>query len=272
MGIVDTVRTVGSRASDENITFYASSIAYYAFFSIVPMLLLALALGSLLGGEAFTERIVGLVGDNLSSSGEQLVTQAVENQSGQVGGSIVGLVGLLWSAIKVVRAIDMAFDEIYASDVETGLVRQVLDGLTVLVLVGVGVVVMVGAGTVISRPSLAAVPYLELVGWLVLIVGLVVVFLPLYYVMPPKSMTVGEAFPGTLVAAVGWLVLQAGFQVYSTHAASFEAYGAIGGVLLFLTWLYFAGILLLLGAVVNAVIAQSGQASADRNSGAPASE
>lgn len=250
------IRKIASRASDEHITFYASSIAYYAFFSIIPLLLLTLAIGSFVGEEAFAERIIATVEGHLSASGREIVSQTLEDQSGQVGASVVGVLGLAWSAVKVVRAIDMAFDEVYAADVETPFTRQVLDGLVVLGLVGVSVTLMIGVGTFISRPTIVELPYVDIVGWTVLVVGLAIVFLPLYYVMPPQRMSVTAALPGTIVVSVGWLILQAGFQLYSRYAAGFEAYGFIGGVLLFLTWLYFASILLLLGAVVNAVFEQ----------------
>ncbi|MDG5819790.1 YihY/virulence factor BrkB family protein [Natronococcus sp. A-GB7] len=256
MSRFDSIRTIASRASDEHITFYASSIAYYAFFSVIPLLLLTLAIGSFVGQEAFAERIIAAVEEHLSASGREIVSQTLENQSGQVGASIVGVLGLAWSAVKVVRAIDMAFDEVYAADVETPFTRQILDGIVVLGLVGVGVSLMVGIGTFISRPTIVDLPYVDIVGWTVLVVGLTIVFLPMYYVMPPQQMSLAAALPGTLVVSVGWLFLQAGFQLYSSYAAGFEAYGVIGGVLLFLTWLYFASTLLLLGAVVNAVLEQ----------------
>lgn len=254
MGTIETVRTVAGQMSEDNVSFLAASIAYYAFFSIVPLLLLTLSIGSFIGGEAFAERIVGVVGEHLSSSGQELVSGAVYNPEGRAGASIVGVLGLTWSAIKVMRAVDTSFDVIYAHTLETSLVTQIKNGLTVLVLVGVGVVVMVGAGTVIGQPGFVDVPYVNVLGWIVLVVGLFVVFLPLYYVMPPHEMTVRKALPGTLIAAIGWVFLQVGFQIYSTRAANFEAYGILGGVLLFLTWLYFAAILVLLGAVVNAVL------------------
>lgn len=273
MGVSDTVRTIISRAHEEHITFFASSIAYYAFFSIIPLLLLTLSIGSLIGGEAFAERIVAAVEEHLSSSGQEVISQAIENSSGQIGASIAGLVGLVWSAIKVIRAIDVAFDEIYASTVETSLTRQIRNGLTVLGLIGTGITVMVAVGAVIQRPTSAGVPYINLFSWLVLITGLVIVFLPLYYVMPPQQMTISKAFPGTVVAAVGWIFLQAGFQLYSSHASNYEAYGLIGGILLFLTWLYFAGILLLFGAVVNAVLEQDRERmSPNQDPSAPTTE
>lgn len=250
-----TARTVVDRVSDDNVTFLAASIAYYAFFSIVPLLLLTLSVGSLIGGEAFAERLVALVSDQLSTSGEELVSDAIANPEGRAGASIAGLLGLTWAAIKVFRAVDMSFDQIYDSDLATSLPRQIRNGLTVLVLVGAGAAVMVGLGTLIRRPPVD-VPFLGLVSLLALLLGLIVVFLPLYYVMPPVKMTVRAALPGTLVAAVGWIGLQIGFQIYTAYAANFEAYGLLGGVLLFLTWLYFGAILLLLGGVVNAVLAE----------------
>lgn len=82
-----------------------------------------------------------------------------------------------------------------------------------------------------------------------------IVFLPLYYVMPPVDVSAREALPGTAVAAVGWLVLQFGFQIYVANAGNYQAYGLLGAVLLFQTWLYFASILVLMGAVVNVVLA-----------------
>ncbi|MUV58229.1 YihY/virulence factor BrkB family protein, partial [Halogeometricum sp. CBA1124] len=49
-------------------------------------------------------------------------------------------------------------------------------------------------------------------------------------------------------------MLEVGFQVYAANAGRYEAYGVIGGVLLLLTWLYFSGLVVLLGAAVNAVL------------------
>lgn len=248
-------RTIVDKVSEDNVTFLAASIAYYAFFSIVPLLLLTLSIGSLLGGEAFAERLVALVGEHLSASGEELISDAVSNPDGRAGASIIGLIALTWAAIKVIRAVDSSFDRIYDHSLATPLLRQVRNGLTVLLLVGSGTVVMIGVGTLIRRPPID-VPFLDLFGMLALVLGLIVVFLPLYYVMPPIEMTVRKALPGTLVAAFGWIGLQIGFQIYTAYAANFEAYGLLGGVLLFLTWLYFGAILLLLGAVVNAVLAE----------------
>lgn len=255
MGAVATLRAIVGRARKEQLSLLAASIAYYAFFSIIPLLLLALAVGSLVGGQAFADRLVGLVGDQLSAQGQTVIEQALTSPTGRGGASVAGLVGLLWGALKVFRAVDVAFDQVYQAEADSSLVRQIVDGILVLTLVGLAVIVMVGLGAVLRRAAMIDVPGISVLGWIGLLVGLVVVFLPVFYVLPPVDVRLREVLPGTVFAVVGWLLLQAGFQLYATNAGDYQAYGLLGAVLLFLTWLYFAGILVLLGATINAVLA-----------------
>lgn len=250
-----TVRSILELVKEQNVTFLAASVAYYAFVSVVPLLLLALAIGSLLGGEAFAQQIVSAAQGQLSGQGATVIEQALTASSGRAGASVASIVALTWSALKVFRGTDLAFDEVYGLEAETGLLGQVKDGLIVLATVGLAAVLMIGLGVVLGQAARIGIPFIGVLGYVALVVGLVAVFLPLYYVMPPVEMTAREALPGALVAAVGWLVLQVGFQIYAANAGSYAAYGLLGAVLLFLTWLYFAAVLVLVGAVVNVVLA-----------------
>lgn len=250
-----TVRSILELVKEQNVTFLAASVAYYAFISVIPLLLLALAIGSFLGGEAFAQQIVSTAQGQLSGQGATVVEQALTASSGRAGASVASIVALTWSALKVFRGMDLAFDEVYGLQAETGLVGQVKDGLVVLATVGLAAVLMIGLGVVLGQAARIGIPFIGVLGYVALIVGLVAIFLPLYYVMPPVEMTAREALPGTIVAAVGWLVLQVGFQIYAANAGDYAAYGILGAVLLFLTWLYFAAVLVLVGAVVNVVLA-----------------
>lgn len=255
MGVTNTTRSVVDRARDQQLTLLAAGIAYYAFFSIIPLLLLVLAIGSLVGGQAFADRIVGLIGSQLSSQGRTVIEGALTNPSGRGGASLVGVVGLLWGALKVFRALDVSFDQVYLVDGDASIVRQVLHGIVVLAFGGLAAVVMVGTGAVIQLAGQFGIPGGSALGWVVLGLGLLVAFLPIFYVMPPVDVAVREVLPGAIFAIAGWFLLQAGFQVYAANAGSYQAYGLIGAVLLFLTWLYFASVIVLLGAAINAVLA-----------------
>jgi len=87
-----------------------------------------------------------------------------------------------------------------------------------------------------------------------LIVALTLAFLPMYYVFPDVSLSVREVLPGTVLAAVGWTALQAGFQLYVEFSATNQLYGTIGGIILLLTWLYLGAALVLIGGAVNVVL------------------
>jgi membrane protein len=268
MSAIRTTRSIVGVVQEENVSFLAASVAYYAFFSIIPLLLLALAIGSLLGGQAFAQGVVSAVQGQLSSQGATVIEGALTSPTGRAGASVASLIALTWSALKVFRGLDLAFDEVYGMEPQTGLIEQVKDGLTVLVTVGLGVVLMIGLGVLLGRPTLLAIPYANLLGYVALVVGLGIVFLPLYYVMPPVDVSVREAIPGTVLLALGWIVLQAGFQVYAANAGDYQAYGLLGAILLFLTWLYFASMLVLVGAAVNAVLGGRNRPGADANTGA----
>lgn len=254
-GIRSTVRAVVTLATQRELSFLAGGVAFFAFFSLLPLLLLVLAVGSAVGGEAFATQIVSLVEAYLSEEGETVVDEALADGAGAVGFSVVSIVALLWSALKVFRAIDVAFDRIYQVEARTSLPRQLFNALVVLVAIGVGVALLVAVQPVTARLAADAGLSPRLIGVALTAAGLAVVFAPIYYVMPPVSIRLREVIPGTVGVVVGLLVLQQVFQVYAAQAGQYQAYGIIGAVLLFLLWLYFGSMILLGGVILNAAFA-----------------
>ena len=194
----------------------------------------------------------------LAPAGQEVLRAALTDRAGLGGATLVGLVVLVWGALKAFRALDRAFSLVYGSTGE-GLVDAIVNAVVALAAVGVAVGVMLVAGAAVA---LLPGPLVGPVGALPLALTLVVVFLPLYYLFPGVDVSVGEILPGAALAAVGWTVLGAAFQLYATLAAGTSIYGLLGAVLLALTWFYLGALVLLLGATVNAV--RSGRAPVDR--------
>ena len=238
---------------EREITFLAASISYYTLVSLVPLLVLALVLASLVGGPAFTARVEELVSGYLLPTGADLVGEALADRTAQGGLGAISLVLTVWGALKVFRGLDTAFSRIYDTPTR-GLVSQLTDGTLAMASIGVGFVGVVALGTVIAVLDL---PLAEVVAPLVLLGALAVAFLPLYYVFPDVETTVREALPGAGFAAVGWTVLGTLFGVY-VQATGGSAAGAMGALLLLVTWFYASGVVLLTGAVVNVVLTDGG--------------
>ena len=248
-----SVRKIVTEARDQEITFLAASIAYYAFVSILPMLLLALAIATFFGGEALATRIASAAGDVLTPAGQSQLQDIILDQTGRAGATIVGTLVLLWSTLRMFRGLDEAFSRVYDVESPKGFLDTVADALVVVGVIGLAVAAMVLAGILLS--FLPDVPFAGLLSTVALIVALGIVFLPLYYFFPDVDVSLREAIPGAIVATLGWTVLQIGFRIYVQQSTRFDIYGVLGGALVLVTWLYFGAVLLLAGAVVNVVLA-----------------
>ncbi len=249
-------RTFVGEVQEKEITFIAASLAYYAFVSLIPLILLLLVVVSIIGGQGLADQISELAGGVLSPSGEGIITDAISNQGGAAGATVVSVLALLWSALKVFRGLDTAFSRAYGRKAD-GIVTQLKNGLVTLVAVILGIVITVGIGAAVALwpvdVVVAGISAVAVVGTIATLCGLALTLLPLYYFLPGGGVTVREALPGAVFAAIGWTVLQIVFRFYTAWAGNYEAYGVLGAVLLLVTLLYFAGMVLLLGVVLNAV-------------------
>ena len=241
--VVDVIRT-------REVTFLAAGISYYTLVSLVPLLVLALVVATLLGGPELTARVQDLLNEYLLPAGSGLVEEALADQTSQGGLGVVSLTLTVWGALKVFRGLDKAFTTIYGTG-EHGLLSQLKDGTVALVSMGVGLLGVVALGTVIALIDL---PGAALVAPFVLLAGLSLAFLPLYYVYPEvPDFSAREALPGAVVAAVGWTALGTFFGVYADVAGG-SVTGALGALLLLVTWFYLSGVVLLSAAAVNVVL------------------
>lgn len=251
---VALVRSIISLGTSRDISFLAGAIAFFAFLSLIPATLLVVTVGSLVGGDQFAMRIVDSIGSYLSAEGSQILTTALTDASGLTRISLVGGVVLFWSALRVFRAIDIAFDRVYEQQGTTPLLEQIKNGVVVIGVISVGGIALLVTELIVDRIAGGMVSMLAI--WVLLLSGLVVVLLPLYYILPPIRRPITEILPGTLVAVVGLVVLRQTFQFYAARAGQYEAFGLVGVVLLFLLWLYFGSLILVAGAVVNAAVAE----------------
>lgn len=248
----ETTLTAVYLARHRDVSFLAGGIAFFAFLSLIPAMVLVLAVGSLVGGEAFAGRVLALVESYLSAEGTQILSEALEDSRGLAGVSAISGGFLLWSSLKVFRAIDVAFDRVYRIDGSTSLLEQLRNGTVVSLVITAGIGVLLAVQTLLAQ--IAGVGMLAFLGWPATVTGLFVVLFPLYYWLPPVEQSVRAVLPGTCFGVVGIVVLGQSFESYTVLASQYQAYGAAGAVLLFLLWLYFGALILIGGAVVNAAI------------------
>jgi len=235
-------------ARSQQLSFMAAAIAYYAFLSVVPLVIVGLTVASMVAGERVATRVLDTIGQYLTPEAASLVEESIVAAPGRGSVTAIGLVVLLWGALRVFRALGVAFSRIYGSDSVKPLGEQLVDALVVLVAVAAAVASTTAVGVLLPLSALPMASAASVLGLMVL----VVVFFPLYYVFPARDMRVREALPGAIFASIGWTALGLVFGIYATTVGGFEVYGLLGGVVLLLVWFYFGGLCLLLGAAINA--------------------
>jgi membrane protein len=239
--IVHEIRT-------ERVTFMAGSIAYHAFVSLLPLFLLLLAVASTVGSRRLESNLLELTGAALTPGASEALVAELQRTS--TGASVVGLLVLLWGTLRIFRGLDTAFSDIYESEAENTLLDQFSDAAVVFL--------SVGAAVLLAAAVESALPELEGGAWLLqrllVVVGLALVFLPMYYVFPDEAdITVPEVLPGVAFAAVGIATFETLFGVYLRYSGQQPRSSLLAGVLVLLTWLYITGLVVLVGVVINAV-------------------
>lgn len=234
-------------AREEKLTFVAGSIAYHAFLSILPLLLLVFALVNRTGTVALGDAAVRIMQAVLTEDASAVIQQGLVDSDASV--SLLGVVFLVWGALRIFRGLDTAFSDIYETGRANTFVDQLGDGLLLLVTVTLAIV---AAGVVGRHVTVSGDGWLALgLRGLLTTAGLFVVLYPMYYVFPDADVSVLEVVPGAAFAAVGITI---GQVLFATFKAGGPGGNLVASILLLLTWLYVVGLVILLGVAINAVL------------------
>jgi membrane protein len=252
---------------EDNLTDWAAALTYYAVLAIFPALIVLVSILGLVG-ESATQPLIDNLGTVAPGPAKDIFTNAVKNLQGSQGAAgvlfVVGLLGALWSASGYVAAFMRASNAIY--DIEEGRpvwkTLPVRVGLTIVLLVLLALstmaVVLTGSlaekfGNIVGIGN-TAVTVWNIAKWPVLLVIVSFMFALLYWAAPNvKQPGFRWVSPGGIVAVIGWLIASAGFAFYVASFGSYnKTYGALGGVVVFLVWLWISNIVILLGAEFNA--------------------
>jgi membrane protein len=236
----------------ENITFMAGSIAYHAFVSLLPLLILLLSVASFIGNQSFEQAIFDVARAMLSQRAQETFIVEIRRSTRSTSISVVGGLVLLWGTLRIFRGLDTAFSDIYETEEENTLPNQIIDGIVVLIAVGMAIVV---SGYLTDLVRLGNPRLNSLVGAGMAVFGLMLAFLPMYVMFPDTPVTLKEVIPGTLFTAVGLTVFKSLFGLYLQFSSRGDDGTIVGAIVVLLTWLYFSGLVILLGVVINAVLA-----------------
>lgn len=274
------VRTVQEFSKDEMST-YASALAYQMLFSLFPFLLFLIALIGFLHLPDFFSWLREQAGMVLPPKALDSVNPVIDQLQQSKGGLLsFGIIAALWTASAGIRSLMSALNAAY--DVEEGRPAWKRLPLSVLYTVGLAGMLLCAAALMVLGPQvmnwIAAHIGLEsltvtiwtLARWPIVVVLLMAAVALIYYLIPDVDQSFRFLTPGSVLAVVVWIIASVGFAYYVQNFADYNAmYGSIGAIIILLLYFYISSAVLLLGAEMNAVIEHMSEEGKDKGEKAP---
>jgi len=256
----------------EDLQGLAAEVAYHFLFSVVPLLIFLTALSGFISDAVGTsdalKGITEWLFENLPASTATAVREPVVDVISNKSGSLLSFGGLLalWGGKNamgaLIKALNIAFN---VKETRSWVKRQlVATGLTLalgLAIVAASSFFLAGSFIGEGVASWLGLGHVWTVTWAILrwpaILALLIGALAfLYWAGPNVDVSFRWLSAGSVVAVVLWGLATLGLSTYFRFFGGYaETYGALGGVLAFVFWLYLMSLILLLGGEVNSVLA-----------------
>ncbi len=266
-------------AGDDNVGLIAAGVAFYGFLALVPLLgAIVLSYGLVADPETVVRNMKGLTSvmpaDAAKLIGEQLMN-VVKTSGGKKGlGVLLALAVALFGARNGAGSVITALNVAYEEKEKRGFIAL---NLLALAITGAAVVV-----AIVALIAIAALGHLEklipgapgvvvvlgkLLSYVLLGCGGAAAAATLYRYGPSREKARWTWItPGSLFAAICWLLLTLGFGIYVAKFGNYNAtYGSLGAVVVMLTWLYLSSYVLLFAAELNSELEH--QTTADTTAG-----
>jgi membrane protein len=245
----------------------SSSLAYYTIFSIFPLLIVIVRLGSLLVDPVLIQQELTTLLPNIFPVGQDFILENLENLTKVRGTiSIISMVGLIWSASAVFSTLIRNVNSAWPAAAPRSYFNM---KLTSIGAVGILVVLLIVSSfslmiknLILSlslsgdlenvRAFLSNFLFAQLIPYLIRIL----VFFGLYSIVPQIQVKKKSAWIGAFLIATIWQAVMVGLNAYlSMRLTQYQVvYGSLAKVILMLAWIYFTGWIILFGAHLTSSI------------------
>lgn len=244
---------------------FSASLAYYAIFSMAPLLIFLISLaGVLLGKEAIQGKVSGeireLVGNQVAEQVQQVIKE-VELSGQTTISSIIGLITFLIGAITLFREIqdsiniiwkvqeqpDKAWFKIIKEHLWSYLLMLFVGSLFVLSLIAYGVILALSDKLKVIFPNVL-VDAFNIINVVISFTIIAVLFGAIYKVLPDVKIKWKYVRCGAIFTALLFMLGRFLIGIYIQKSATGSAYGAAGSLIVILLWVYYSAAILYFGA------------------------
>ncbi len=257
----------------------AAQVSYYILLALFPMLLVLTALMGVFSVENYMPELMSYLRQVLPNDALSMVERFLKQVAEGSGTNILSLGGLgaLWASSSGMTAIMDALNVVYGVKTDSRPFWRVRL-IAIVLTIGLAGFVILSLTLVLYGPSIGAwiadfvgLGWAFIVAWNLLqwpvVVGIMLLVVgAIYYVCPDIQQDWRWVSPGSAFAVAMWLIVSLGFKLYVDNYGNYnKVYGSIAGVIVLMLWLYWSGMVLLVGGEVNAEIEKAATARAHQD-------
>jgi membrane protein len=259
------LKRTANQVSEDRVMTEAAGITFYTLLALFPAIAALISIYGFFADPAAVAGHLSAVSGIVPGGGMQIIEEQVQRIASQgrtsLGfGALIALGISLWSANQAMKALVDALNVVYEEPERRGFVLRTLVTLG-FTITGILFVLLAMAGVVVLPVVLGFLGLegttdllLRLARWPVLALVIMLMLAAIYRYGPSREKAQWRWVTwGSGVATVGWLAGSIGFSWYVTNFGSFnETYGSLGAVIGFMTWIWLSGIVVLVGAELDA--------------------
>lgn len=255
------------RYVDDNLSQVGGQLAYFFILSIFPLLML---ISQIIGRfNLRSSEVSFIIKDFIPPNILEIALDYISfvNKTTSTGIFTFSALFSVYLASKAITSLIYALNKAYRIDIHTTNFQKkilafivtlfvILAVIISLILITLGKPLMLKISTLIGLEFIFLETW-SLIRWGVATSALFITLFIIYNIIPFKTFPRKYNIAGTLFTMVSWSILSLAFAYYVNNISNYsKIYGSLGTVMLMLLYLYFAGIIIVLGGELNHILAQ----------------
>lgn len=252
---------------NDNLFHGAAALGFYLTLAIFPAMILLMSIIPYLPIEQVDEAIMDLLGQALPDETSGMVQGVVSEVAGDRRGSLLsfGFLGMFWAASTGMHAVMMQMNITYNVKEARSFIRSRSIALLLSLLFGLMILTafcLIVLGGLVEGWLIGKFDFGRAISWFffcfrwLMIVGVLLLALAMIYRYAPNvDRDFSFTSPGCIVGVMLLILTSLGFSFYTRTFSNYDAtYGSLGAMIILMLWLYSAGLVVLLGSEINALI------------------
>src|SRR6185295_15200649 len=223
-----------------NVSRLSAALAYYAVFSLAPVLVISISIAGLVFGRDVAQReiaqeVQSLIGQD-SGKAVLAMVQSAQKPATSTLVALIGLATLLFAAsaafIEIQDALNTIWEFIRKRFVSFGMVLSIGFLLLVSLVISAALTAIGRWGSTLSVPT----PFFHVLDVLFSFAVITAIFALLYKIVPDTRTAWSDIWPAAIITAVLFTFGKFAIGVYVTKSLEKSAYGAAGSVVVIVAW------------------------------------